>query len=324
MNAFELQRKLTKTYAIRNWKVTKSFRTLLKSFILTYEMRVHTVVVNSPDRISQPVPSPTPSNSTDSRAPMIAQRRAQIAALVRTAGAQRVADLAERFQVSEVTIRGDLMQLEKQGQLVRDRGGALPLHHSRELTSLLAVETRAHLQIDEKQRIAHAAARLVSPGDTILMDAGTTVVEMAPHLAGITPLTVVTNALNVALEVAAKTDAQVILLGGTLSRESSSVLGSLAENALGELLVQKAFLGTQAFDLEHGFTDTTLEIAQVKRAMIRSARRVILLSDSSKLGRTGFIKVAPLTAVHTLITDIALPPDARTALEALGIEVLAV
>ena len=216
------------------------------------------------------------------------------------------------------------MQLEKQGLLVRDRGGALPPEQPRELTSLLAVEQRAHLQIDEKRSIARVAAQMVSPGDTILMDAGTTVVEMTPHLAGITPLTVVTNALNVALEVCAKTDAHVILLGGNVNRESSSTLGSLAEQTLGELRVQIAFLGTQAFDLEHGLTDTTLEIAQAKRAMIRASRRVVLLTDSSKLGRSGFIKVAPLTAVQTIVTDGGLPAEARTELERMGVEVIVV
>jgi DeoR family transcriptional regulator of aga operon len=259
-----------------------------------------------------------------SRGPMIQQRRLQIAGLVQQSGAARVAELAEHFQVSEVTIRNDLAQLEKQGLLVRDRGGAVPPSHTRELTSLLAVEQRAHLQITEKQRIARAAAQLVTPGDTILMDAGTTVVEMAPHLAGITPLTVVTNALNVALEVGAKTAAHVILLGGNLNRESSSTLGALAQQTLGELMVQKAFLGTQAFDLENGFTDTTLEIAEVKRAMIRAARRVILLTDSSKLNQHGFIKVAPLTAAHTVITDTGLPAEARPVIEGMGIELMVV
>ena len=270
------------------------------------------------------MPPMTAPDSDEPRAPMILQRRAQIVELVRQSGAARVADLAARFQVSEVTIRNDLMHLEKQGQLIRDRGGALPLDHAREITSLLAVETRAHLQIAEKQRIARAAAQLVSPGDTILMDAGTTVVEMAPHLAGIASLTVVTNSLTVALAVAAKTDAWIILLGGNFSRESSSTLGAIAEHTLAELLVQKAFLGTQAFDLEHGFTDTTMEIAQVKRAMIKAARRVILLSDSSKLGHRGFIKVAPLNAVQTLITDTGLPAEVRPELERLGMEVVVV
>ncbi len=270
---------------------------------------------------SKPATLVTAPDPAETRLPMVLQRRAQIAEHVRQSGSARVTDLAEQFQVSEVTIRNDLMQLEKQGQLIRDRGGALPLDHARELTSLLAVEQRAHLHIAEKQRIARAAAQLVNPGDTILMDAGTTVVEMAPHLAGIASLTVVTNALNVALEVAAKTDAKIILLGGTFSREASSTLGSLAEHTLGELLVQKAFLGTQAFDLENGLTDTTIEIAQVKRAMIRASRRVILLTDSSKLGQSGF-KVAPLSAVHVLITDHRLPEETTAALENLGVEVV--
>jgi DeoR/GlpR family transcriptional regulator of sugar metabolism len=255
---------------------------------------------------------------------MINQRRTRIAELVRQRGAMRVGELAAHFRISEVTIRNDLAQLEADGQLARDRGGAVAREASRQLTSLLAVEQRAHLQTGEKRRIARAAAQLVNPGDTIIMDAGTTVVEMAPFLAGIASLTVVTNALNVALEVAAKTDARVILLGGSFSREASSTVGSLAEQMLGGLLVQKAFLGTQAFDLEHGLTDTTLEIAAVKRAMIRAARRAILLTDSSKLDRSGFIKVAPLTAVQTMICDDALPAATREALAALGIEVLVV
>jgi len=252
---------------------------------------------------------------------MTNQRRAQIADLVRERGSMRVTELAELFQVSEVTIRNDLVQLEKDGELVRDRGGAVPGVAPRQITSLLAVEQRAHLQTEQKRRVARAAAALVKPGDTIIMDAGTTVVEMVPFLVDITPLTVVTNALNVVLEVAAKTEARIILLGGTFNREASSSIGSITERMLGDLVVQKAFLGTQAFDLENGLTDTTLEIAEVKRAMIRAARRTVLLTDSTKLGRSGFIKVAPLTAMHTVICDDGLPAEMRSALEQLGIEV---
>ncbi|HSI13135.1 MAG TPA: DeoR/GlpR family DNA-binding transcription regulator [Chthoniobacter sp.] len=252
---------------------------------------------------------------------MTNQRRSQIADLVRDRGSMRVIELAELFDVSEVTIRNDLVQLEKDGELVRDRGGAVPGVAPRQITSLLAVEQRSHLQPDQKRRVARAAAALVKPGDTIIMDAGTTVVEMVPYLADITPLTVVTNALNVVLEVASKTDARIIVLGGTFSREASSTIGSIAERMLGDLVVQKAFLGTQAFDIENGLTDTTLEIAEVKRAMIRAARRTVLLTDSTKLGRSGFIKVAPLTAMHTIICDEALPVEVRSALEQLGVEV---
>jgi DeoR/GlpR family transcriptional regulator of sugar metabolism len=252
---------------------------------------------------------------------MTLQRRGQIAGLVRENGAVRVGDLAEQFRVSEVTIRSDLLQLEKEGLLVRDRGGAIAPTSSRQVTSLMAVEGRAHLQTDEKGRIARAAAELVNPGDTIILDAGTTAVEMAQYLVGISPLTVVTNAVNVALQVAAVTDARVIMLGGTFNRESSSNLGPAAENGLGELIVQKAFLGTQAIDLEHGLTDTTIEIAQVKRAMIRSARRVILLTDSSKWGKSGFMKVAPVTDIDSIITDTGLPAEIQEELERVGVEV---
>jgi DeoR family transcriptional regulator of aga operon len=253
---------------------------------------------------------------------MVLQRRAQIAEMARQAGSVRVADLAELFKISEVTIRNDLVQLEREGLVVRDRGGAVPTGKTRDIKSLIAVEKRAHLQTDEKQRIARAAAAMVEPGDTILMDAGTTVVEMAQFLADVSPLTVVTNALNVALEMSSRTSARIILLGGTFSRESTSTLGSMAEQALGELLVQKAFLGTQAFDQEHGINYTSLENPQVKRAMTRAARRVVLLSDSSKLGHAGFIKVAPISAAQTLITDTGLPAEAKEAIEAMGVEVV--
>ncbi len=156
------------------------------------------------------------------------------------------------------------------------------------------------------------------------MDAGTTVVEMASHLAGIIPLTVVTNALNVALTIGAATEAQVIFLGGTLSREASSTVGPLAEQTLANLAVQKVFLGTQALDLESGLTDTTLEIAQVKRAMIKAAKQVFLLADSSKWDQTGFIKVAQLQEIDTLISDEKFPASARMAVERLGIRLILV
>lgn len=254
---------------------------------------------------------------------MTQQRRNQIAGIVDERGSVRVSELAEQFGVSEVTVRSDLAHLEKAGHLTRDHGGAVASGSGRKVTSLLALERRAHLSAEEKKRIGRAAAQLVSAGDTIIMDAGTTVVEMARHLGGIPSLTVVTNALNVALEVAhASADARIIMVGGAVSRESSSTLGPLAEQTLGELNVRKAFLGTQALDAGGGLTDTSMEIAQVKRAMIRAAREIILLCDSSKWGSSGFIKVAPLTSIHTLVSDPGLPADAQTAIERLGVRLV--
>jgi DeoR/GlpR family transcriptional regulator of sugar metabolism len=270
----------------------------------------------------QPGETVEPANDhRRAKVPMTLHRRSRILDLVRQRGAVQVDELAELFDVSKVTIRSDLAQLEKDGLLIRDRGGAIS---TSQVSTLLGVEQRAALNLEEKRRIGRAAAQLVSPGDTIIMDAGTTVVEMAPYLAGITDLTVVTNALNVAGEVSAATGARVILLGGAVSRESNSTLGPMAEHSLNELVVQKVFLGTQALDLKLGLTDTSIEIAQIKRAMLGVARQAILLTDSSKWGRAGFIKVAPLTAFQTIVIDTSLPEDAQPAIERLGVEVLLV
>jgi DeoR family transcriptional regulator of aga operon len=247
------------------------------------------------------------------------ERRQRIADWVRQSGSVRVAELAAHFDVSEVTIRADLARLEKDQLLVRDHGGATAVESHREVTSLLAIEARYSLQRAEKQRIAEAAARLVQPGDTIYLDAGTTVVEMIPFLAAVTPLTIVTNAVPIAVNAAATTSAEVILLGGTFNRVSASNLGAMTERSLGEFLVDRLFLGTQAADVTHGLTDTTIEIANLKRAMIRSAREVVLLADATKWGASGFIKVAPLSAIHAVISDAGLPADVQARLKKLGL-----
>ncbi len=255
---------------------------------------------------------------------MTQHRRRQILELLKSEGVAHVNSLAQKFGVSAVTIRNDLSKLEEAGELLRDRGGAITSPPARQIKHLLGLNERATLNLEEKQRIGKAAAQFVQPGDTIIMDAGTTVVEMVPHLTGIAPLTVVTNALNVALTIGSANEAQVILLGGMLSRAASSTVGPLAEQTLADLSVNKVFLGTQALDLQDGLTDTTLEIAQVKRAMIKAAKQVILLADSTKWNHTGFIKVAQLADVDVVISDDKLPRNARAAIEQLGIRLLVV
>lgn len=136
------------------------------------------------------------------------------------------------------------------------------------------------------------------------------------------PTVLVTNGINVMLELSRHKDLRLICLGGSFHPESGSMVGPLAEEALAKLTIQKLFLGTQALDLEHGLTDSTMEIAQVKWAMIRAARQVVLVTDASKWGHAGFIKVAPLADIDTLIVDAALPDDARAAIEQLGIELV--
>ena len=265
---------------------------------------------------------PTAPPSTDlERAGLMLERRTRIGELVRQRGAVRVNELAEIFGVSPVTIRSDLGALEKEGVLIRDHGGAViaPI-----TSALIAFEQRTGMYLDAKQRIGEAAASFVVTGDTILLDAGTTVVEMVKHLRPLTPLTVVTNALNVAAELRGVQDAQVWMLGGTMNYATFGTLGPMVEQSLNELVVQKVFLAAESIDLSYGVTDSTMEIAQVKRAMVRSARQVILLVDSSKWQRSGFIKVIPFDKISTIITDSALPEAARFAAEQAGVTVLQV
>jgi DeoR/GlpR family transcriptional regulator of sugar metabolism len=256
------------------------------------------------------------------KAPLMLDRRTQIGELVRQQGTVRVQDLADRFQVSEVTIRNDLAQLEKEGVVIRDRGGAVP--NTQGASRLISFEQRTGLHMDEKRRIGQAAAHFVQPGDTIIMDAGTTVVEMTRHITQTEQITVVTNALNVAAEMSAQPDARVLLLGGTVNYKTFSTLGAMVERGLDDLVVQTVFLAAQSVENEVGVTDTSLEIAQVKRAMVNAARRVVLMADSSKWRRTGFIKVVPFSAIHAVVTDTNLPDDARKAIEGRGIELLLV
>lgn len=268
------------------------------------------------------IAAPVETEHKPTKAPLMLDRRMQIVELLRQQGTVRVQDLADLFEVSEVTIRNDLAQLEKEGLIIRDRGGALlnQQGHSR----LIAFDQRTGLCLEEKRRIGSAAAQFVAPGDTIIMDAGTTVVEMTRHLAHARPLTVVTNALNVAAEMGKHPDARVLLLGGTVHYATFSTLGSMVEQGLSDLVVQTVFLAAQSVEPDVGVTDTSLEIAQVKRAMVRAARRVILLADSSKWQRTGFVKVVPFSAIHMVVTDTNLSGEARSAIERQGVELLLV
>src|SRR5947209_5535268 len=147
---------------------------------------------------------------------------------------------------------------------------------------------------------------------------------MVPHLRQIGQLTVVTNALNIALELRSMPDVRVVVLGGNLNYETFSTHRTMAEQGLEAVVVQKVFLGAQSVELEAGVTDTSSEIARVKRGMLNAARQAILVADSSKWQRSGFIKVTPFTSFHTIVTDAELPAEARAAIQRAGTELILV
>lgn len=256
--------------------------------------------------------------ANESHSLLAAERRARIGSLAARQGVVRTEELSQIFGVSPVTIRSDLDQLAKEGVLIRDRGGAV-VNTNTALTT--AFNQRAEQHLEEKQRIGKAAARLVNPGDTVILDAGTTLMELAKVLVDVTPLTVVTNALNVAMQMGSVRDVNVILVGGSLNRDTISIIGPTATQHLHDLIVQKAFIGIHALD-EDGLADMSFEVAQVKRAMIQAARQVILLADSSKWQNVAFAKVGRLSAVSIIVSDTNLPEEARAAIQRAGIELI--
>jgi DeoR family transcriptional regulator, aga operon transcriptional repressor len=251
--------------------------------------------------------------------PLTGERRRRIGQILARQGRVTVKELSELFRVTSVTIRSDLDTMAKDGLLIRDRGGAMA-HTS--TTLAVAFEKRAGQNHEQKRLIGRTASNLVNERETIILDAGSTVMEMAHSLPSDKPFTVVTTALNIAARVGALPKVNVLIAGGSLSRETISTVGALAERDLENLVVDKLFLSTQAFDAEHGLTDDSFDIARVKAAMIRSARRVILLADSSKWGKSAFAKIAPLGEIDLLVTDDGISGDAERAIQRFGIEVI--
>ena len=249
------------------------------------------------------------------------ERHRRIVEMARRQEVVRVDELTNFFDVSEVTIRHDLGVLAEKGLLIRKHGGAI-INSRTDLA--MAFEQRAGLNMEIKRAIGITAAQLVKPGDTILIDAGTTNLEFAKNLPAISPLTVVTNALNVATQVGALLDVNVILLGGLLNRQTVSTIGPNTLRELEDIVVTKLFLGIHAVEPEVGLTDVLMEVAQVKKAMIRAAKQVILLADSSKWGKSAFVKIMPLSAVHVVITDSNLPEETQKEIKNHGIELLLV
>jgi DeoR family transcriptional regulator of aga operon len=248
---------------------------------------------------------------------MIARRR-KISELVEAHGVVRVPELVKLFGVSDVTIRNDLEALAQKGILVRDHGGAVVQTHT---PLSIAFSQRAMLNLESKRRIGEAAARMVISGATVILDAGTTLMEMAKRIPIVSPLTIITNSLNIATEIGSRPGVHVMLAGGSLSTETISTVGPLAERDIRELLVDKLFLGIQAFEPEAGLSDVSLEVARVKAAMVSAADYVVLLADSSKYPTRAFARVGPLSDIDCLITDCGFPEEAVRQMAAQGIEV---
>ncbi len=245
------------------------------------------------------------------------ERRRKILELLETEGRVLVGDLSKQFRTSLITIRKDLEFLHHEGQLERTHGGALPLRPGALNDRTLREKERLHRR--EKLRIAAAAVRIIRPGQVVILDSGTTATAIARACRQFQSLTIITNATNIAEELAG-TSVEVILTGGTLRKNSFSLVGPLAEESLRRLSADILFLGVDGFDVGYGLTTPNLLEARVNRAMAEAARRTIVVCDSSKFGRRSLSLIMPVSAVHETITDRKVSKQDVKALRAAKVD----
>ena len=265
---------------------------------------------------------PPPARPAGADALGMDERRRQIQALIEANGRVGSDELALRFRTSAVTIRSDLRALAASGALLRTHGGAVSHREGDEVP--LAIRAGHHHA--QKVRIAQAAVGLIRDGDTVLLDSGSTTHELAKLLA-LKPLehvNVITNALNVAMSLAHARHVHLVMLGGVLRPNSFTLSGPQSEASLATLSVDRLFLGVDSLDPERGLMTPHLMEAQLNARMIRVARQVIAVADSSKLQRRNLSVIGAVECLDMLITDVHADPSVVDALRDRGVDVMVV
>lgn len=218
-------------------------------------------------------------------------------------GSATITELCDHFAVSVNTIRRDINQLVQSGKLKKVYGGVVLNTHD----PTVPITDRSPVATREKQLIGQLAARMVSPGDTIYIDSGTTAVELIPYLKS--NITVVSNSLIVENRVLPTTNINLVMIGGQFSRKTLSCSGPIAVNSLRDIRIRKAFMSTTGISIEAGATNNSLYEAEIKRAVIEKAHEVIMLADHSKFNQSATICFCPLENLSALITDQCPDPE---------------
>jgi DeoR family transcriptional regulator of aga operon len=252
---------------------------------------------------------------------MAEERRTQILQILRSAGRVRVNELAPQFNTSAVTIRNDLNELSQRGLVQRSHGGAmLPDSIMRE--SPLQERLKAHAE--EKRRIGAMAATMIHDGETIILDSGTTTLEIARHIKKKRGLHIITNGVNIAVELLDARDSEVFIVGGTVRGESASISGRFTEEMFDQFSADKLFLSGAGCDLDFGVSGANLEETMVNRAMLRIAREIILVADASKFSKRSMSRIAPFSEIDTVISDKGLGEDIQSKLRSSGCNLILV
>jgi DeoR family transcriptional regulator of aga operon len=229
-----------------------------------------------------------------------------------------VKEVSSDFNISEVTIRKDLEVLEKRGILSRVHGGAILKESS---VPDLALTEKEHIHTQEKQKIALKASELIDRGDVIILDSGSTTTEIARLVKFKKDIKIITNAVNIALELAAS-DNEVILTGGFLREKSFSLVGAIAEDVLRTMTADKLFLGVDGIHFQYGLTTPNLMEGRVNQLMMQIAHEVIVVADSSKFGKRSMSIIADVEDADKIISDKKIQNDDLDRLRELGVEVI--
>lgn len=248
-------------------------------------------------------------------------RRAKILEYLETDGQVFVEKLSNAFQVSQVTIRNDLLNLENQKLLIRARGGAIRIKPGY-VTAEMPLSDKEKENFKQKQAIGRKAAELICDDQTVIFDSGTTTTEIAKNLGKFKNLTIITNALNIASILSENYSFNVYIPGGSLRNKSKALSGAIAEESIRNFYCDILFLGVDGFDTSFGITTPNVEEARLNHLMIQIAKKVVVVTDSSKFNRRRFAFIAPLSAIHTVITDRGISREDANRLENCGIELI--
>ena len=234
-------------------------------------------------------------------------------------GEIQISDLAEYFGISEMTIRRDLESLEMDGFIRRIRGGAIPATSRSYEPPILTRESQNH---EAKIRIGRAAAELLRDGETVILDVGTTVLQMARAINSRMPLTIVTSSLLIATELSSKPQVRTIVSGGEVRPGELSLIGASTENAFQNFNCDSFFIGVAGVSAANGLTEYNLDDSRVKKSAIKASARKIVLADSSKIGKVAFASVAELSEIDILITDASPINKEIDLIKDAGVEVI--
>jgi DeoR family fructose operon transcriptional repressor len=246
------------------------------------------------------------------------ERKQRIEELIKQNTSVAVNDLAIEFNASESTIRRDLKEMEASGLLIRTHGGAMEVS---KLDYEMSFREKEIENISDKQEIAEIAAAMIEDGDTIILDSGTTTLEIAKRITA-KSVTVITNSIDIALEISNKENIELIVAGGSLRHTTRAMIGPLAENVFRNFRVDKAFIGVNGISIKHGFTTPNFLEAQLKKSIIEVARKKIIVADKSKFNKVCFSIIGELKEASSIVTSKDLEKEMLIKFKELGVDII--